>query len=166
MSAPAAKALSLPVMTMAPMSGSLSRSSSASPKASIRASLRALSCAGRFRVMSPTRPWRASRMGDSDIARSCLLDGDFLVADQRAQNLAFVDQQGLEFGRVERDVFSAEVGIARFQGRRGQGFGHLTAQAFGDVGGGIVGRPHAKPDVQVRALEALLGHSGHIREEG
>ena len=51
MSAPAAKALSLPVTTMQPMPGSASNASSAAPSSSISVSLRALSCFGRFSVI-------------------------------------------------------------------------------------------------------------------
>ena len=55
MSAPAAKAFSLPVRTMQPMPGSASNASSAAPSSSISVSLRALSCFGRFRVIRPVR---------------------------------------------------------------------------------------------------------------
>ena len=54
MSAPAAKAFSLPVMTMQPMASSASKPFSAWPSSTISAGLRALSCLGRFSVMMPT----------------------------------------------------------------------------------------------------------------
>src|SRR3989442_8354954 len=57
MSAPAAKALSLPVMTMAPMPSSASKALSARPSSSMSCGLSAFSCFGRLRVMTPTRPF-------------------------------------------------------------------------------------------------------------
>ncbi|EWS62418.1 hypothetical protein Y695_04355 [Hydrogenophaga sp. T4] len=56
MSAPAAKAFSLPVMIMQPMPSSPSNAWSAAPSSDISWSFSALSCLGRFRVMMPTRP--------------------------------------------------------------------------------------------------------------
>jgi hypothetical protein len=56
MSAPAAKALSEPVMTIAPMFSSASKAPSALPSSSIRSSFRALSCFGRLSVIRPTLP--------------------------------------------------------------------------------------------------------------
>src|SRR5438105_10088456 len=57
MSAPAAKALSLPVMTMAPTPWSASKACSAAPSSSMTCGLSALSCFGRSSVMMPTRPF-------------------------------------------------------------------------------------------------------------
>ena len=54
MSAPAAKAFSLPVMIMQPMASSASKALSAAPSSSISGALRALSALGRFSVMMPT----------------------------------------------------------------------------------------------------------------
>src|SRR6266849_407329 len=56
MSAPAAKALSLPATTIAPMPSSASNSASACPSSFISASLSAFSAFGRLRVIVPTRP--------------------------------------------------------------------------------------------------------------
>jgi hypothetical protein len=56
MSAPAAKALSEPVMTMQPMFASASKPSRAAPTSSIRRSLSAFIALGRLSVMSPTLP--------------------------------------------------------------------------------------------------------------
>ncbi len=62
MSAPAANAFSLPVITMQPMPSSASNAASACPSSFISASLRALSCFGRFSVTRPTRPRVSTRM--------------------------------------------------------------------------------------------------------
>ena len=62
MSAPAAKAFSLPVRTMAPIAGSPSRSSSAAPSSAISAAFSAFSACGRFSVTMPTGPCRSTRM--------------------------------------------------------------------------------------------------------
>src|SRR6266540_2835583 len=56
MSAPAAKALSPPAMTIAPIPSSASNFASASPSSFISASLSAFSAFGRLRVIMPTRP--------------------------------------------------------------------------------------------------------------
>src|SRR5688500_7711235 len=56
MSAPAANAFSLPVMTMAPMPSSASKVLSATPSSCMSCGLSALSCFGRFSVIRPTRP--------------------------------------------------------------------------------------------------------------
>jgi len=53
MSAPAANAFSLPVITMQPMPASASKAFSAAPSSSISASFNALSCFGRFSVIRP-----------------------------------------------------------------------------------------------------------------
>ena len=62
MSAPAANAFSLPVMTMAPIPGSLSNSAAAVVTSCITWLLSALSAFGRFSVMVPTRSSRSTRM--------------------------------------------------------------------------------------------------------
>jgi hypothetical protein len=74
MSAPAAKAFSLPVMTMQPMPSSASKASSAAPSWSIRASFSALSCLGRFSVISPVRrsPSPRSFGQDQGLGHGCL----------------------------------------------------------------------------------------------
>ena len=59
MSAPAANALSLPVMTIAPTASSASKAYSAAPSSCMSFGLSAFICLGRFSVTSPTRP-RAS----------------------------------------------------------------------------------------------------------
>ncbi len=56
MSAPAAKARSLPVRMMQPMASSASKAFRAWPSSVISASLSALSAFGRLRVMMPTLP--------------------------------------------------------------------------------------------------------------
>jgi hypothetical protein len=56
MSAPAAKARSLPVTMMQPMAGSASKALSASPSSVISASLSAFRALGRFSVTMPTLP--------------------------------------------------------------------------------------------------------------
>ena len=56
MSAPAAKAFSLPVTTTAPMPASASKPARASTTSSMTVWLRALSAFGRLRVMVATRP--------------------------------------------------------------------------------------------------------------
>ena len=56
MSAPAAKAFSLPVITMQPIAGSASKALRAAPSSSISSLFRALSCLGRFSVTTPTLP--------------------------------------------------------------------------------------------------------------
>jgi hypothetical protein len=55
MSAPAAKAFSLPVMTMQPMPSSASKASSAAPSLVHQASFSALSCLGRLSVIRAVR---------------------------------------------------------------------------------------------------------------
>ena len=56
MSAPAAKAFSLPVTIMQPIAASASNAFSAAPSSSIKVSFSALSCLGRFSVITPTLP--------------------------------------------------------------------------------------------------------------
>ena len=56
MSAPAAKAFSLPVTTMQPIASSASKALSAAPSSSISSLFSALSCLGRFSVTMPTLP--------------------------------------------------------------------------------------------------------------
>jgi hypothetical protein len=56
MSAPAANALSDPVISRQPMFGSASNASIAVLSSSTRAALSALSAAGRLKRMMPTRP--------------------------------------------------------------------------------------------------------------
>src|SRR5689334_17894475 len=103
MSAPAAKALALPVSTMAPMPASASKASSAAPRESISASSSAFICRGLFSVMTPTRPWVSTRMGCSCMAVSGSVDDDLLFLDQRGQQRALVDQQLAEVGGVHGD---------------------------------------------------------------
>src|SRR5689334_9421496 len=62
MSAPAAKARSLPVSTIAPTPSSASAFASASPSSFMSASLSALSTLGRLSVISVTRPRVSTRM--------------------------------------------------------------------------------------------------------
>jgi hypothetical protein len=66
MSAPAAKAFSLPVSTMQPMPSSASKACSAAPSSSISGSDSALSAFGRFRRIRPVlraaSPWVSTRM--------------------------------------------------------------------------------------------------------
>ena len=62
MSAPAAKAFSLPVRTMAPTAGSASKPRSAAPTSVISASQSAFSAAGRSSVTSPTLPRVSARI--------------------------------------------------------------------------------------------------------
>src|SRR5215470_3421974 len=62
MSAPAAKAFSLPVKTIAPIASSASRSSSARPISATSAAFSALSACGRFKVTMPTALRRSTRM--------------------------------------------------------------------------------------------------------
>src|SRR5216684_3970951 len=69
MSAPAAKALSLPVRMMAAIAGSPSNSSSAAPRSAISAAFNAFNACGRLRVTMPTGPRRSRRM----LANSVLL---------------------------------------------------------------------------------------------
>src|SRR5262245_32364210 len=62
MSAPAANAFSLPVMTMQPMPSSASKASSAADSSSISCALRALSAFGRSSRIRPTRPFVSTTM--------------------------------------------------------------------------------------------------------
>src|SRR5579884_3374764 len=62
MSAPAAKALSLPVRTIAAIAGSPSRLSKARPSSAISARFSAFSACGRFSRTRPTAPRRSTRM--------------------------------------------------------------------------------------------------------
>src|SRR5712691_3228128 len=62
MSAPAAKALSLPVSTMAAIAESPSSSSNAWPSSPISAAFSAFSACGRFSLTMPTGPCRSTRM--------------------------------------------------------------------------------------------------------
>ena len=56
MSAPAAKAFSLPVITIAPIASSASKAYSARPSSCISCGLSAFICFGRLSVISATRP--------------------------------------------------------------------------------------------------------------
>ena len=84
MSAPAAKARSLPVTTMQPMPGSRSKASSAAPSWSISASFSALSCLGRLSVTTPVRrspsPWTEVRTSGSWVGAGVLIGGLLRVA--------------------------------------------------------------------------------------
>src|SRR5579883_3491685 len=62
MSAPAAKALALPVMTTAPIASSFSKASSAWPSSRTSASQSAFSACGRFSVIRPTDPRVSTRI--------------------------------------------------------------------------------------------------------
>ena len=62
MSAPAAKALSLPVSSMQPMPSSASKASIAWISSLMSARLSALSCCGRLSRMMPTRPLVSTMM--------------------------------------------------------------------------------------------------------
>lgn len=62
MSAPAANALALPVMTIAPIPGSASNSAAAAVTSRITWLLRAFSAWGLFNVMVATRSSRSTRM--------------------------------------------------------------------------------------------------------
>src|SRR6266480_586034 len=62
MSAPAANALSLPVITIAPTPASASNSSSALPSSCMSCGLSAFSCLGRSSVIRPTRPFCSTLM--------------------------------------------------------------------------------------------------------
>src|SRR2546426_817617 len=62
MSAPAANALSLPVITIAPTPASASKSSSALPSSCMSCGLSAFSCLGRSSVIRPTRPFCSTLM--------------------------------------------------------------------------------------------------------
>jgi hypothetical protein len=62
MSAPAAKALSLPVITMAPTPSSASNESRACSSSAMRAAFRALSAFARLKVIRPTRPFFSAMM--------------------------------------------------------------------------------------------------------
>src|SRR5947208_778870 len=62
MSAPAAKALSLPVITIAPTPASASKSSSVLPSSCMSCGLIAFNCLGRSSVIRPTRPFCSTLM--------------------------------------------------------------------------------------------------------
>ena len=62
MSAPAAKAFSLPVTTMHPIASSASRSSTAAAISPNTPNDSALSIFGRLSLMMPTAPWRSTMM--------------------------------------------------------------------------------------------------------
>src|SRR5450830_1057623 len=167
MSAPAAKALSLPVMTITPMSSRASKPSRAAPSASIRASLRAFIWRGRFSRIRATRPWVSLRMGGSSCTGgSCSVDIDFLLLDEGGQALVLVDQQLAELGVVEVGGLTAQIGIAGLDVGLAQQGAHLAPQPGQHLGRRAIGGPQAEPDVEVGAREALLGHGGHVWEEG
>src|SRR5438477_7303191 len=65
MSAPAAKAFSLPVITMAPTVSSASYACSAMPSSCMSFGLSAFSCFGRLSVMRPTRPFCSTVMSSA-----------------------------------------------------------------------------------------------------
>src|ERR1700674_1006338 len=79
MSAPAAKALSEPVMTMQPILPSASRLSAAASNSSLRVALRAFKACGRLSRMRPTRP----RI--STVMVSVLMVSSVLLLAQRAE---------------------------------------------------------------------------------
>src|SRR5450830_468697 len=167
MSAPAAKALSLPVMTITPMSSRASKPSRAAPSASIRASLRAFIWRGRFSRIRATRPWVSLRMGGSSCTGgSCSVDIDFLLLDEGGQALVLVDQQLAELGVVEVGGLTAQIGIAGLDVGLAQQGAHFAPQPGQHLGRRAIGGPQAEPDVEVGAREALLGHGGHVWEEG
>src|SRR5439155_4854067 len=65
MSAPAANAFSLPVMTMAPTPSSASKACSAAPSSCMSCGLSAFSCFGRLSVTTPTRPFCSTVMSSA-----------------------------------------------------------------------------------------------------
>src|SRR2546426_6421837 len=65
MSAPAAKAFSFPVMTMAPTPSSASKACSAAPSSCMSCGLSAFSCFGRLSVTTPTRPFCSTVMSSA-----------------------------------------------------------------------------------------------------
>src|SRR5260221_9078872 len=101
MSAPAANALSLPVITRQPIVGSPSRSSSAWPSSTTSASQRALSAWGRSSVIRPTRPrfstrrLRYSILKGSGVWRPPLLGGHGEAHGQLLVVAEEVELQGL-----------------------------------------------------------------------
>eukprot|EP01136_Pigoraptor_vietnamica_P000419 Opistho-1_new@25714 len=165
MSAPAAKAVSPPVTTMAPMPASASKASSAAPRASMSASSSALSWRGRFRVITPTRPSTWASTGASGIVMNSV-HHDLLARNQRGQHGAFVGQQLAELGRAHGHGLGTQVAVARLDGGQRQRLAEFGAHAGQHLGRRAVGRPHAEPDVEVGAREALLAHRGHLGEEG
>src|SRR5580765_2860495 len=96
MSAPAAKAFSLPARTMAAIAGSPSRSSRAAPSSAISAAFKALSACGRLRVTIPTGPCRSRRM----LAYAVLLMNDLLPT------LSVAPDYGDDNDRGSKDYFA------------------------------------------------------------
>src|SRR5882672_6128563 len=147
MSAPAAKALSLPVMTIAPIASSASNAASASPSSFITL--------GRFSVTRPTRPRVSTRMfsgvmripgrrmDDGTIgpsfyqgrpARPALLEGDFPLADHPAPALDLRAYPAVELsGRAPRGL-QALVGKALPYFRLCENSGHFRVDARHDFG--------------------------------
>ena len=81
MSAPAAKARSFPVRTIAPIPGSASNSATAASSSFMSATLSALSASGRLRVTMPTRSRRSTIMVWSSSVMSPSVDACDLAVD-------------------------------------------------------------------------------------
>src|SRR3977135_1200710 len=155
MSAPAAKALSLPVMTIAPIASSASNAASASPSSFIKESLSAFSTLGRFSVTRPTRPRVSTRMfsgamripgrrmDDGTIgplfyqgrpARPALLEGDFPLADHPAPALDLRAYPAVELAGCAARGLQALVGKALLYFRLCESSGHFRVDARHDLG--------------------------------
>src|SRR5690606_12465158 len=143
MSAPAAKAFSEPVMTMAPMPSSDSKSFSAAVISFTTWSLSALSAFGRLRVMRPTRPrFSAMIISKLMLSPSC----------GRARGGGSLRAGGLAVG----------LGLDH----RAHPAGRRTLAAAGGVGGEIVLGDRVVLDVVARDLVAAAGDLGAVEQPG
>src|SRR5580704_3634802 len=152
MSAPAAKARSLPVRTMAPISGSNSRSSRAAPSSSISLALSALSADGRLRRTIPTAPCRSTRTVFScgSLMGGLLSALLFGAKECRAARLndaahalgARATRAGLALAAIDRpamlEIAELAVGLDIIAQRRTAGLDRLGKHAL-DRGGELVG---------------------------
>src|SRR5260221_575941 len=181
MSAPAAKALSLPVMTIAPIASAASNGASASPSSFIRESLSAFSTLARFSVTRPTRPRVSTRMfsgamripgrrmDDGTIgpsfyqgrpARPALLEGDFPLADHPAPALDLRAYPAVELSRRAARGLQALVGEALPYFRLCENSGHFRVDTRHDFGR----RPRRSEqrDPGLRDKPSIrLAHRGH-----
>src|SRR5260370_42433191 len=181
MSAPAAKALSLPVMTIAPIASSASNAASASPSSFIRESLSAFSALGRFSVTRPTRPRVSTRMfsgvmripgrrmdewGERALIlsgatpRPALLEGDFPLADHPAPALGLRAYPPVELRGRAAGGLQALVGKALPYFRLQENSRHFRIEPRHDLG-----RPPRRGEQRHPGLRdkpsIRLAHRGH-----
>src|SRR5574343_30479 len=104
MSAPAAKAFSLPVRTMQPMPSSASKASMAAPMPSTTSLFKAFMASGRLMRMRPTRPWiSVSTTWDMGVLLGVVVDccrpGQDACMSRTVRHLSLCRGRGPSLGR-------------------------------------------------------------------